>query len=57
MKMPLSQKILFYILLALFAVMVFFPVMYAFLISFMTPQEVLTGQILPKRFSFDNYLN
>ncbi|WP_431030533.1 carbohydrate ABC transporter permease [Lysinibacillus sp. LZ02] len=53
--MPLSQKILFYILLTIFAVMVFFPVGYAFLISFMTPQEVLTGSIFPNSFSFSNY--
>lgn len=55
MKMPLSQKVLFYILLTIFAVLVFFPVAYAFLISFMTPQEVLMGNILPRSFSFGNY--
>ena len=55
MKMPLSQKIIFYLLLTIFAVMVFFPVAYAFLISFMTPQEVLLGNILPRSFSLVNY--
>lgn len=55
MKMPLSQKIVFYILLTVFAILIFLPVLYAFLISFMTPQEVLQGKILPSTFSLQNY--
>ena len=55
MTMSLSKKIGFYTLLITTSFIVFFPVMYAFLISFMTGPEVMQGKFLPSSFQLDNY--
>jgi ABC-type glycerol-3-phosphate transport system permease component len=53
-----SVNLLLYILLISTTVVGLFPVVYVFLASFKTTQELLTGgtQILPKSFTFDNYI-
>ena len=56
MSMSKPKKILFYILLVVSAFLVFFPVLYAFMISFMTGGEILQGKFLPKSIHFDNYV-
>ncbi|WP_059172246.1 carbohydrate ABC transporter permease [Bacillus sp. FJAT-27445] len=53
--MSTPKKLLFYVLLGLSAFLVFFPVLYAFMISFMTGGEILQGKFLPSSFSFENY--
>lgn len=56
MKMPLSRKIIFYLLLIISAFFVFAPAMIAFMMSFMTNQDIMSGQMLPTSFTFDNYV-
>lgn len=56
MTMSLPKKIGFYVLLSITTFIVFFPVLYAFLISFMTGPEVLQGRFLPQSFNLDNYI-
>ncbi|MCG7344283.1 carbohydrate ABC transporter permease [Sporosarcina sp. ACRSL] len=56
MKMRLASKIWIYFLLIVTSALVFFPVLYAFLISFMTAPEIIQGKFLPETFSFDNYV-
>lgn len=46
---------LLYLMLAISAIVVFFPVMYAFAISFMSGGEVLNGKLLPETITFENY--
>ncbi|OAT81634.1 glycerol-3-phosphate ABC transporter permease [Bacillus sp. MKU004] len=53
--MSMGKKILLYILLAVSAFLVFFPVLYAFMISFMTGSEILQGKFLPQSFTLENY--
>ncbi|WP_431312316.1 carbohydrate ABC transporter permease [Sporosarcina oncorhynchi] len=55
MKMGLPQKIWIYFLLILTSALVFFPVFYAFMISFMTGPEIIQGKFFPQSFSFENY--
>lgn len=45
-----------YFLLTTTSLLVFFPVLYAFMISFMTGTEILQGRFLPQTFSLDNYV-
>ncbi len=52
-----KQNFLLYMLLIISAVMVFFPVLYAFLISFMTPDDIQMRRIFPTQFTFDNFIN
>ncbi|WP_000635955.1 carbohydrate ABC transporter permease, partial [Bacillus cereus] len=52
-----KQNFLLYMLLIISAVMVFFPVLYAFLISFMTPDDVQMRRLFPTQFTFDNFIN
>jgi sn-glycerol 3-phosphate transport system permease protein len=54
--MSISRKILFYVLLSVSAFIVCFPVLYAFMISFMTGSEILQGKFLPQSFTLENYL-
>ena len=54
--MSIAKKIIFYVLLVISAIFVFFPVMYAFAISFMTGGEVLQGKLLPETITFENYV-
>ena len=56
MTMSLPKKIWIYFLLISTSFIVFFPVMYAFLISFMTGPKSLQGKFLPQSFSLDNYI-
>ncbi|QTC40306.1 carbohydrate ABC transporter permease [Bacillus sp. V3] len=53
--MSMGKKILLYVLLAVSAFLVFFPVLYAFMISFMTGSEILQGKFLPQSFTLENY--
>jgi sn-glycerol 3-phosphate transport system permease protein len=55
--LPMSspKKILMYVLLIVSAFLVFFPVLYAFMISFMTGSEILQGKFLPHSFTWENY--
>lgn len=52
----MMKKITLYLLLIFSAFLLFFPVIYAFMISFMTGGEILQGKLLPSSFSFENYL-
>lgn len=52
-----KQNFLLYMLLIISAVMVFFPVLYAFLISFMTPDDIQMRRLFPTQFTFDNFMN
>ena len=54
--MSIAKKIIFYVLLVISAIFVFFPVMYAFAISFMSGGEVLQGKLLPETITFENYV-
>ncbi|MHA6261049.1 carbohydrate ABC transporter permease [Sporosarcina sp. CAU 1771] len=54
--MSTPKKIGFYILLSITSFIVFFPVLYAFIISFMTGPEVLQGKFFPSNFNLDNYI-
>lgn len=53
--MTWKKKIVSYLLLTISAILMFFPVLYAFSISFMQGGEVLKGSIIPSDFSFSNY--
>ncbi|MDR4887795.1 carbohydrate ABC transporter permease [Fredinandcohnia sp. QZ13] len=48
-------KVLFYVLLVLAAFLVFFPILYALMISFMGSKEILQGSFFPESIYFDNY--
>ena len=54
--MSITKRIIFYVLLVISAIFVFFPVMYAFAISFMSGGEVLQGKLLPETITFENYV-
>ncbi|GKV66132.1 MULTISPECIES: carbohydrate ABC transporter permease [Sporosarcina] len=53
--MTMKKKVILYTLLTVSAFLMFFPILYAFLISFMQGGEVLKGRIIPSDFSFTNY--
>jgi len=55
MTMSLPKKLVFYILLVMTSLIVFFPVLYALMISFMTGPEIMQGKFLPSSLQFDNY--
>lgn len=55
MSLPLSKKITLYILLAVSAVVVFAPTIMAFVMSFMSNKDIMTGS-LPSVLTFDNYV-
>ncbi|UOQ48076.1 carbohydrate ABC transporter permease [Gracilibacillus caseinilyticus] len=44
-----------YLLLLLSSILIFFPILYAFFISFMSGAELLQGSIWPQSFHFENY--
>ena len=54
--MPVYKKIILYLLLTISAFLIFAPAMIAFLMSFMTNQEIMTGTLLPSSLTFENYL-
>ncbi|MFD1204866.1 MULTISPECIES: carbohydrate ABC transporter permease [Sporosarcina] len=56
MRTSLPQKIWLYFLLIVTSAFVFFPVAYAFMISFMTGPEIIQGKFFPESFNFDNYI-
>lgn len=56
MTMSVKRKVLLYLLLTLTACIVFAPTFIALMMSFMTSQEIMTGQIIPSSLSFENYL-
>lgn len=49
------NKIICYIILILMTIIVFSPIIYAFLTSFMTNKEIMAGKIFPETFSLNNY--
>ncbi|WP_442603567.1 carbohydrate ABC transporter permease [Paenibacillus sp. KN14-4R] len=55
MKTSLAQRTLHYLILCLVSVIMFFPVVYVVLASFMTSDEIMTGTFFPSTFSFDNF--
>lgn len=55
MTMSLPKKVGFYILLVVTSLIIFFPVLYAILISFMTGPEIMQGKFFPSTLQFDNY--
>lgn len=55
MSMSISQKIILYILLVISGLVVFAPTIMAFVMSFMSNQDIMTGK-LPETLTFDNYV-
>ncbi|MBM7703705.1 carbohydrate ABC transporter permease [Metabacillus iocasae] len=53
--MSMIRKSILYLLLVVSAVIMMFPIVYAFMISFMSGSEVLQGRLWPENFTFDNY--
>ncbi|WP_147055653.1 carbohydrate ABC transporter permease [Sporosarcina luteola] len=53
--MSLLSKIWIYFLLLVTSAFVFFPVLYAFMISFMTGPEIIQGKFFPESINFENY--
>lgn len=56
MKLRVLEKIWLYFLLVVTSFLVFFPILYTFLVSFMSGTEVMQGKFLPQSFSLDNYV-
>jgi len=56
MRMSLSKKMIFYTLLSISAIILFLPIIFAFLMSFMTSQDVMVGKMIPTEWTFDNYI-
>ncbi len=54
--MKWTSKLWFYFFLIISASILFFPVIYAAMISFMDGREVLRGQLFPASFTWDNYV-
>ncbi|MBU5595099.1 carbohydrate ABC transporter permease [Amphibacillus sp. MSJ-3] len=55
MKIPTGRKLIFYLLLIISSLLVFAPTFMAFVMSFMSNKDIMTGS-LPTTLSFDNYL-
>ena len=55
MTIPKHQKIIFYILLIICSLLFFAPIAIAVMMSFMSTNEIMTGQILPSQLNLDNY--
>ena len=53
--MRLFKRILLYLLLVVTGFIMFFPIIYAFMVSFMTGGEILQGKFFPSSISLDNY--
>lgn len=49
------HKILCYLILGVMTIIVFSPMVYAFLTSFMSNKEILAGNLFPSQFNLDNY--
>ncbi|MEK4523497.1 MULTISPECIES: carbohydrate ABC transporter permease [unclassified Psychrobacillus] len=54
--MRILKRSIVYFLLIVTALIMFFPIIYALMVSFMTGGEILQGKFLPSTFSFDNYV-
>ena len=54
--MRILKRSIVYFLLIVTALIMFFPIIYALMVSFMTGGEILQGKFLPSSFSFDNYV-
>ncbi|TQR20430.1 carbohydrate ABC transporter permease [Psychrobacillus vulpis] len=54
--MRMLKRSIIYILLIVTSLLMFFPIIYAFMISFMTGGEILQGKFLPSNLSLDNYV-
>src|SRR5699024_4924365 len=52
---PITRKIIFYLLLIISGMFVFSPTLMAFVMSFMTNQDIMTGS-LPSSLTLDNYV-
>ena len=55
MTMSTSRKVIFYILLIVSGIIVFAPTFMAFVMSFMTNQDIMTGNV-PQTLTFTNYV-
>ncbi|MBU8878207.1 carbohydrate ABC transporter permease [Bacillus sp. FJAT-29790] len=53
--MSMTKKAFLYGLLIIFTIIMMFPILYAFMISFMKGGEVLQGNLIPESFTLDNY--
>ncbi|MCD8510280.1 MAG: carbohydrate ABC transporter permease [Bacillus sp. (in: Bacteria)] len=53
----MMKKILVYFLLSLSALIIFFPVLFALLASFLTPSQLSRGQYIPTSINFDSYIS
>lgn len=51
----MMRKIITYFLLIVSAIILFFPLLYAISASFMQPQEIYAGKLLPESVNFDAY--
>ncbi|WP_069799517.1 carbohydrate ABC transporter permease [Tepidibacillus sp. HK-1] len=51
-----TKKIFIYIILVMAALLMFFPIVYAVSVSFMSSSELYDGHFLPSSFSFENYI-
>ncbi|WP_339160656.1 carbohydrate ABC transporter permease [Siminovitchia sp. FSL H7-0308] len=56
MTMSFGKKLVFYLLLTVSALLLFAPAIVAFLMSFMSSQDILTGKILPETWTLENYI-
>lgn len=56
MTLPIHKKIIFYIFLIVSALLIFSPAIIAFLMSFMSSQDIMTGKIIPTGLTLDNYI-
>ena len=54
--MPFYRKLIFYLLLSVSAFLIFAPAIIAFLMSFMSSQEIMTGKIIPSELTLENYV-
>ncbi|RXJ01765.1 carbohydrate ABC transporter permease [Anaerobacillus alkaliphilus] len=50
------KKLITYVLLVTGAVIIFFPVLFALLASFLTPSQISRGQYMPTSLNFESYL-
>ncbi|GLI06842.1 MULTISPECIES: carbohydrate ABC transporter permease [Paenibacillus] len=50
------KTVMLYVLLGLSALLIFFPILYAVLASFLRSDQLLVGNIIPTSLSFDNFL-
>lgn len=53
--MRTAKSILLYTLLSLSALILFFPILFSFLVSFMSGSEVLSRAVIPSQLQFENY--